>query len=40
MVNIAIVTNWFPAGAGYVSKSYRDSLEAQGANVFIYARGG
>lgn len=40
MLNIAIVTNWFPAGAGYVSKSYRDSLETQGAQVFIYARGG
>lgn len=39
-MNIAIVTNWFPAGAGYVSKLYRETLEIQGAKVFIYARGG
>lgn len=38
-MNIAIVTTWFPAGAGYVSKAYREALEKKN-NVFIYARGG
>jgi 1,2-diacylglycerol 3-alpha-glucosyltransferase len=37
--NIAIVTTWFPAGAGYVSKAYRETLEKEN-NVYIYARGG
>lgn len=39
-LRIAIVTNWFPAGAGYVSYAYRKALESQGYNVHIYARGG
>lgn len=34
---IGIVTTWFPAGAGYVSKAYRDVLERENT-VFIYAR--
>ncbi len=38
-MNIAIVTTWFPAGAGYVSKAYQEILE-QEHSVFIYARGG
>ena len=38
-MNIAIVTTWFPAGAGYVSKAYKEILEKE-HNVFIYARGG
>lgn len=37
--NIAIVTTWFPAGAGYVSKAYRGILEKD-FQVFIYARQG
>jgi glycosyltransferase involved in cell wall biosynthesis len=39
MSNIGIVTTWFPAGAGYVSKAYREILSNE-HNVFIYARGG
>jgi glycosyltransferase involved in cell wall biosynthesis len=38
-MNIAIVTTWFPAGAGYVSKAYRETLEKENT-VYIYARGG
>ena len=38
-MNIGIVTTWFPAGAGYVSKAYRDVLEKE-HKVLIYARGG
>jgi glycosyltransferase involved in cell wall biosynthesis len=38
-MNIAIITTWFPAGGGYVSKAYQQILE-QEHNVFIYARGG
>jgi glycosyltransferase involved in cell wall biosynthesis len=38
-MNIGIVTTWFPAGAGYVSKAYRQVLE-QEHKVHIYARGG
>lgn len=38
-MNIGIVTTWFPAGAGYVSKAYRRVLEKE-FRVFIYARGG
>lgn len=36
-MNIGIVTAWFPAGAGYVSKAYRKTLEKE-HEVFIYAR--
>lgn len=39
MSNIGIVTTWFSAGAGYVSKAYREILSNE-HNVFIYARGG
>jgi 1,2-diacylglycerol 3-alpha-glucosyltransferase len=39
-MRVAIVTKWFPAGAGYVSRAYKESLETQGCKVFIYARGG
>lgn len=38
-MNIAIITTWFPAGAGYVSKAYEEILEKE-HNVFIYAREG
>lgn len=38
-MNIGIVTTWFPAGAGYVSKAYRRTLEKE-HTVFIYARAG
>ena len=36
---IGLVTTWFPCGAGYVSKQYKEILE-QKYEVFIYARGG
>ncbi|MGY0600085.1 glycosyltransferase [Vibrio sp. JZG10] len=39
-MNIGIVTTWFERGAAYVSRQYKQSLEEQGAQVFIYARGG
>jgi glycosyltransferase involved in cell wall biosynthesis len=39
-INIGIVTTWFERGAAYVSKQFKDSLEKNGAKVFIYARGG
>lgn len=38
-MNIGIVTTWFPAGAGYVSKAYSEILERD-HTVFIYARTG
>lgn len=38
-MNIGIVTTWFPAGAGYVSKAYRQTLAYQ-HNVYIYGRQG
>ena len=38
-MNIAIITTWFPAGGGYVSKAYQQILKKE-HNVFIYARGG
>lgn len=38
-MNIGIVTTWFPAGGGYVSKAYREILSKK-HNVLIYARGG
>jgi len=38
-MNIAIVTTWFPAGGGYVSKAYQQILEKD-HDIFIYARGG
>ena len=38
-MNIAIITTWFPAGGGYVSKAYEKTLEKE-HNVYIYARGG
>jgi hypothetical protein len=38
-MNIGIVTTWFPAGGGYVSKAYQEVLE-KNHNVFIFARGG
>jgi hypothetical protein len=33
--NIGIVTTWFERGAAYVSKQFKDSLEKNGAKVFI-----
>ncbi len=38
-MNIAIITTWFPAGAGYVSRAYRKIFEME-HKVLIYARGG
>jgi glycosyltransferase involved in cell wall biosynthesis len=38
-MRIGIVTTWFPAGGGYVSKAYKSILEKK-HEVFIYARGG
>lgn len=38
-MKIGIVTAWFAAGAGYVSKAYRQLLEKEHA-VLIYARAG
>jgi len=38
-MKIGIVTNWYPSGAGYVSKAYFESL-SRDHEVFIYARGG
>ena len=38
-MKIAIVTTWFPAGGGYVSKAYQRILEKK-HDVYIYARGG
>ena len=38
-MNIGIVTIWFPAGAGYVSKAYLEILE-RSHTVYIYARTG
>ena len=38
-MRVGIVTSWFPRGAAYVSKQYRDILETE-HDVHIYARGG
>lgn len=38
-MNIAIISTWFPSGAGYVSKAYRETFEKD-HTVYIYARGG
>jgi 1,2-diacylglycerol 3-alpha-glucosyltransferase len=38
-MRVAIVSEWFSRGAGYVSRQYREVLEAQGHEVFIYSRG-
>ena len=38
-MNLGLVTTWYPAGGGYVSKAYRRILE-QEHQVFIYARSG
>ena len=38
-MNIGIVTTWYPAGAGYVSKAYEEALSRK-HKVFIYARDG
>lgn len=38
-MRVGIVTEWFSRGAGYVSRQYRDVLEDQGCEVFIYSRG-
>lgn len=39
-MRIGIVTTWFERGAAYVSRIYKDMLEREGHEVFIYARGG
>ena len=39
-MNIGIVSTWFERGAAYVSKQFEQTLEGQGAKIFIYARGG
>jgi glycosyltransferase involved in cell wall biosynthesis len=38
-MRIGIVTTWYPVGAGYVSKAYRNTLEKE-HEVYIYARAG
>jgi glycosyltransferase involved in cell wall biosynthesis len=38
-MNIGIVTTWYPAGGGYVSKAYVQTL-SESHNVYVYARGG
>ena len=38
-MNIAIITTWYAAGGGYVSKAYQKILEKE-HKVYIYARGG
>lgn len=40
IMKIGIVTAWFERGAAYVSRAYKDALQAEGHDVFIYARGG
>lgn len=37
---IGIVTTWLERGATYVSRQYADILTEQGAEIYIYARGG
>ena len=39
-MRVGIVTTWFERGAAYVSKQYKETLEKQGCDVFIYVRGG
>ena len=39
-MKIGIVTTWFERGAAYVSKIYKELLEKEGHEVYIYARGG
>lgn len=39
-MRVGIVTVWSERGAGYVSRQYRDALQQQGDEVYIYARGG
>lgn len=39
-MKIGIVTTWFERGAAYVSRTYKNMLEREGHEVFIYARGG
>jgi 1,2-diacylglycerol 3-alpha-glucosyltransferase len=38
-MNIGIITQWYPSGAGNVSKAYFNSLRIE-HDVFIYSRGG
>lgn len=38
-MNIGIITQWYPSGAGNVSKAYLNSLKKE-HKVFIYSRGG
>jgi 1,2-diacylglycerol 3-alpha-glucosyltransferase len=38
-MKIGIITTWFPAGAGYVSKAYEKALATE-HDIFVYARGG
>lgn len=39
-MKIGIVTTWFERGAAIVSRQFKEALEMQGHEVFIYARGG
>jgi 1,2-diacylglycerol 3-alpha-glucosyltransferase len=39
-MKIGIVTTWFERGAAYVSLQYKNALEEEGHEVFIYERGG
>ena len=38
MIRVGIVTEWFDRGSSYVSMAYKETLEKQGSEVFIYAR--
>ena len=38
MIRVGIVTEWFDRGSSYVSRAYKETLEKQSAEVFIYAR--
>jgi len=39
-MKVGIVSTWFERGAAYVSKQFYNSLQEQGVDVAIYARGG
>jgi 1,2-diacylglycerol 3-alpha-glucosyltransferase len=38
-MTVGLVSEWFSRGAGYVGRQYREVLEAQGCEVYVYARG-
>ena len=38
-MKIGFITTWFERGAAYVTKQYANTMEKQGHDIFIYARG-